>query len=197
MPQEAQAPGSARRRQEIPGGPRRSQEAPGGPRNPQETSRGSRRPQEASGGPSRPQEAPRRAKNVRRALAGAQFSENMCAALMRGRHFALSRGMCAASHSFHAFCDVGDKTSMLRRKSLISYCFFTGSSGTPRMEPLSDGMQWVHRYILIRNEDRGRHFALSRRSVRRVPFLPHILRRGRQNVHVDRKNVDFVLFFHR
>ena len=63
------------------------------------------------------------------------------------------------------------------------------------MESLSARMQGVHRYILIRNEDRGRHFALSRRSVRRVPFLPHILRRGRQNVHVETQKVDFVLSF--
>ena len=33
------------------------------------------------------------------------------------------------------------------------------------------------------------------RGVRRVPFLPRILRRGRHDVHVERENIDFVLFF--
>ena len=32
-------------------------------------------------------------------------------------------GVCAASHSCHTFCDVGNKTSMLRRNRLISYSF--------------------------------------------------------------------------
>ena len=55
------------------------------------------------------------------------------------------------------------------------------------MEWLSSGNGGVYRYILMRNEDRGRHSALSRRSVRRVPLLPHILRRGRRNVHVEKE----------
>ena len=55
------------------------------------------------------------------------------------------------------------------------------------MGVLSAGERGGQRYVPIRNEDRGRHSALSRRSVRRVPLLPRILRRGRRNVHVEKE----------
>ena len=32
-------------------------------------------------------------------------------------------------------------------------------------------------------------------GVRRVPLLPRILRRGREDLHVEKKHIDFVLFF--
>ena len=63
------------------------------------------------------------------------------------------------------------------------------------MEWLSAGERGGQRYVPIGNEDRGRHSALSRRSVRRVPLLPRILRRGREDLHVEKKHIDFVLFF--
>ena len=83
----------------------------------------------------------------------------------------ISQRVCAPSHSCHAFCDVDDKTSMLKRETLMSYCFFTGRMGPP---------EWS-----------------NYQSVRPVPLLPCILLRGKQNVHVETKNVDFILFFHR
>ena len=55
------------------------------------------------------------------------------------------------------------------------------------MGSLSAGERGGQRYVPIGNEDRGRHSALSRRSVRRVPLLPRILRRGRRNVHVEKE----------
>ena len=115
---------------------RNKDEAPGGHRRSPEAREGRRKPQEAPGGPRRPQRGPKRptnwrAKNVRRASAGVQLSESMCAALRRERHFALSRGECAASHSCHAFCDVDDMTSMLKGKTLILYCFLQVRMGPP------------------------------------------------------------------
>ena len=62
------------------------------------------------------------------------------------------------------------KRSCWKRKTLISYCFFTGRMGPPG---------WGYP-----------------QSVRCVPFLPRILRRGRQDVQVERKNVDVALVFY-
>ena len=106
----------------------RPQEATGGPRRPEKAAGSLRRPRGAPEGPQRGPKRPTnwRAKNVRRASAGVQLSESMCAALRRERHFALSRGECAASHSCHAFCDVDDMTSMLKGKNIDSVLFFAG-----------------------------------------------------------------------
>ena len=116
-----EARGSPRRFQEASGSPRRFQEAPGNPRRPQEDPRGpgeapgcSRRPWEAPGGPRRSTNW--RAKNVRRASAGAQLSENMRAAPKRERHFALSRAMCTASHSCHEFRKADNKKVNVEKK---------------------------------------------------------------------------------
>ena len=107
--------------------------APGGHRRSPEAREGRRKPREAPEGPQRGPKRPTnwRAKNVRRAAAGVQLSESMCAALRRERHFAFSRGEFAASHSCHAFCDVDDMTSMLKGKTLILYCFLQVRMGRP------------------------------------------------------------------
>ena len=118
-----EAPGGPRKPQEVPGGfrkPKEVQEAPGNPRRPQEDPRGpgeapgcSRRPWEAPGGPRR---STNRRANVRRASAGAQLSEKLRAAPKRERHFALSRAMCAASHSCHEFRKADDKKVHAEKK---------------------------------------------------------------------------------
>ena len=147
-----EAPGGLRRPQEAPGDPRRLQEAPGGFRRPQEASDGPRRPHEAPGGPAevsrgpqrhqeapgglrRPQEAPgARRIGARKAYSAPEKERNFsnkCARRARATFRCFARGAGAASHSCHTFCDVDDRTSMLRGKTLILYCLFSGRTGGP------------------------------------------------------------------
>ena len=51
------------------------------------------------------------------------------------------RGMCAASHSWHTFRIVDDKTGHVERKNVDFVLVFYSQDGTPRMGGLSGGIR--------------------------------------------------------
>ena len=135
-----EAPGGIRRPKETPQGPRRPRgglrrpsKAPGSPRRPQEAPGGPRKPQGASGGP-RPEAPGARRIGARKACPAPEKERNFsnkCARRARATFRCFARGVGAASHSCHTFCDVDDRTSMLKGKTLILYCLYSGRTGGP------------------------------------------------------------------
>ena len=81
-------------------------------------------------------------------------------------------GVCAASHSCHAVCDVGDETSMLKRKNVDSGLFFSQVGWDP-----PDGVT-----LRVCAPSHSCHAFCD------VDDKTSMLKR---------KKVDFVLFFHR
>ena len=158
----------SRMRQEAPGGLRRPQEPPGDPRRLQEAPGGFRRPQEASDGPRRPHKAPGGPAEV---SGGPQRHQEAPGDLRRPQE---------ASGGLRRPQARGPRRPKDWR-----------AKGVPRTR---EGAQLLEQMCAAGESD----ISLFRSGGgRRVSFLPHILRRGRQDVHVERKNVDFVLFVFR
>ena len=158
------------------------------------TSRGcTRRPQEASGGPRRPQEAPGSCTKPHGAPGSPRRLQEA-----RGS----PRRFQEASGSPRRFQEAPGNPRRPQEDPRGGSKMFQetlGSSRGPQAldESASECAPRLSGSATLRKHARGAEakatFPPFARGVRRVPLLSRIWRRGRQDVHVDKKNVDFAL----